>query len=590
MHCQDDGENFGYELKFLCDAKNADDVWKLVNANDRVYSENPGLDYFHSFFLDWAKKDMKRKNLTAKTYDLNTGIIYFFEVLLRDEFGRRYISEPLQIIWWLTPTNRKCITSTRRGTKSSSICQVEALYNAVMKPAYPTLIITQGTKTASTALEMVDYWVQNEPLLARWAMGTREPWTKQEKWFKNRSYIMTHTGSSTEKLRGMIPPPRAIIRDELAFHEGDNPETVILSLGLNVKAGFERYDAVTSTPMGTDNPFTRVQKDMTFDHFFHPLFCPKNFKRYHCDETCEFFSWHGIDLSLKFEKPIPECKVPLKYDEDGLPILNNVFWRVPRVRIEEVMDAFREIGMMRFEQEFFLRPYSLEGNLFNKSFLDKYVFDKDMNVESMNMKDNIVLGVDYGLTKSSRTVIAVGKVLKHEADGDLIYKARLINLIVSPVGQPYSDVARLIANDIFDSYNVITIVADANTPTKDHVENELIPLLQRKRGFDQVIAYHTLGHQGKDYMAKAQLLDFMRSKFEFGERLRFFKDQDLYSEMLSLRGKETAQGNLQIESNTTTDRFMACMYMTYGALGNISDGNVFAESGPSLYGEREEID
>jgi len=84
-------------------------------------------------------------------------------------------------------------------------------------------------------------------------------------------------------------------------------------------------------------------------------------------------------------------------------------------------------------------------------------------------------------------------------------------------------------------------------------------------------------------MAKAGLLNFMMGKFELGERLRFFKDQDLYAEMLSLRGKKTAAGNLTIDSQTTDDRFLACMYMSWGMLTDYGGTYVRVEAGESPY-------
>jgi hypothetical protein len=571
-------DDFAYEIKFKCRGTpdQTKQIWELLDVDNRLTDK-----YFNGFFINWAKKDMIKSKRSFQEYKLNTGKLYFFETQLYDERDNHYVAEPLQIIWLLSPSKRKCITTTRRGTKTTTCCQADPLWEAVFRPAFPTVVITQGWETARTHLVIPQMWCDKNRQIEKWAGGRGATWKKTEMWFKNRSYIQAFTGGSTEKLRGKIPAPKKIVRDELAFHEGDNPETVILSMGTIGEGG---ADTVTSTPVAGENAFARVQVDMSYDHYFHPLYCPKGYESYYCDEDCPYFSWHGLDIQTVKELPLPECRVPVKYDDNGFPLLDDVFWRLPENRLSrhEVLEKFEEIGMMRFEQEFLLRPHSLEGNIFSKAYLDKFVFDTELPVLEEYWQGPVFLGIDYGLTKASRTVIAVGK--RHATvneENDDVFKCQLINLIVFPVGTPYSKVAKYIANEVFDSYQVDTIVADANTPTKDHVENELMPLLEQRHGFNKVVAYHTLGHGSKEFMAKAEMLDFVKGKFELGERLRFFKDQDLYAEMLSLRGKETAAGNLQIESDTTTDRFMACMYMAWGALANVGGGYIRIECGLS---------
>jgi hypothetical protein len=577
----------GYNLAFQYKGTDADqkDAWELLNYNDRIYSETSGVDYFHNFFKDWAVRKMRTLRKSQHSFYIDTGLLYFFETMLKDEDGDNYVAEAFQLIWLLTPSSKMCVTSTRRGTKTTTLCQAKPLYNAVMHKGHSSVIITQGWETAMKHLSSVVMWCDNNKKIEEWAGGRKTPWSNTEITFKNRSYIKTFTGSSTDKIRGLIPAPKTIIRDELAFHETDSPEAVIIKLGTKKKEGVNHEDIVTSTPIAGDNTFSRVQVNKTYDHFFHTLYCPKGLKRYHCDESCPHFSWYELE-GIRY--PLPECKAVIKYKESGYPDFANVFWRVPIERVSEadILEVFEEIGLMRFEQEFQLKPHSMEGNLFPKAYLDKYVFDNDLNVEMSNFRDDIFVGVDYGLTKNSRSVVAIGKRVGGKNDaGDDIDKIRLVNLKVFPVNTPFNTIRDYIGNDLLDNYKVRRIVADANTPSKDQVENELIPFLRDKRNFTDIVAYHTLGQGGKDFSGKAEMVDMVRNKFELGERLRFFKDQELYSEMLSLRGKETQSGNLVIESSSTTDRFMACLYMAWGAFTTPSSGIVFCDYGrkPSIY-------
>lgn len=579
VNCNLSGNEFGYEPSFQCKGSKADvkDIWNLINYDDRIYSDGDNWNFLDSFFKDWAIDKMRKTGRSQQTFKVPVGKLYFFETMLIGEHGN-YQAEPFQTIWLLTPSNKKCVTSTRRGTKTTTLCQAEPLYDAVMNKGYPTVIITQGWETAQKHLEAIKMWCDNNKRLEIWAGGRREPWSKTEMWFKNRSYLKAFTGSSTDKLRGLTPAPRRIVRDELAFHDSDSPEAVIIKMG----TGSSQDDIVTSTPIAGDNMFSRVQINRAYDHFFMPLYCPKGYERYHCDATCKYFNWHGLDDDMKL--PLPECKATIPYDEiTGFPDFDGSFWRIPNKRVskDDILDNFEEIGMMRFEQEFLLRPHSLEGNIFTKPYLDQYVFDRDMMVEEANYKNEIFIGVDYGLTKHSRSVIAIGKKITEDHGEDGVKeKLRLINLKVFDINTPFKSIMRYIGDDLLDSYRIVRIVCDANTPSKNHVENELIPFLREKRNYEgDIVPYHTLGQGGKDFHAKAELIDSAKNKFELGERLRFFKDKELYSEMLSLRGRETDSGNLVIESSSTTDRFMACMYMVWGAFSKPSSGIVHFELG-----------
>jgi len=495
----------------------------IVDRNGRL------MDYIDNYLANEMKYHIPEP-MMEREYVLDVGAVLFLETLLLDEDGDHYIAEPTQFYMLIDPSYDSVKTVTRRGTKSFTD-KVVAFRNCVATKKYGVLVTEQSWTIAKQYLDDIYLWYENNPLIQDWSGGRLRKDAEHHIEFGNRSFIMCYTASNLVNVRGAGVNMQ--INDEKSAYTSNTAVSRIIARGQKKKKGRRRTLFRTSgTPLGSGTEFHKDQVNPDKWQYYAPMVCPMGFKKPVCYD-CEYFTLTKYRKGELHTLASLECSADFKYDENGLPIFDGTYKRIPddRFTFDELLEDFKALGKTLWQQEYMCATQDYSGNAIPLELINMF-FDDTMDIiYESDMR--CCIGLDFGLTENHNSAFSVVGI---DENG----KLRNLKTHVFPIGTPYR--TRTVGGQLvvgvietvlaqFNNYpNIYKIVADASGVGKPLVEHDMIDMARQKNGFSNIVPYKFVG-QSKEFLGKSQLwFSLIRPTLETG-RIKSYMDRRLYSEM-----------------------------------------------------------
>lgn len=513
-------------------ASEYDLIMKAVNKGGRFDEYLKYLRYEISYY--------KFENQESVDFYIDIGAVIFLEYVIKDNDGDPYECEPTQFYFLMDPAIDSVKTASRRLSKSFSD-KVPAARNIITNPGFGIQTTEQSMAVARLWLDDVYMWLYNSKLCQEWS-GGMPPLRDSDKYIqlRNRAFIMVHTASSLDLISGIGVNHK--IDDEKSLYTTDTARGRIVARGQKKKPGKQRVLFRTSgTPYGAGTQFHKDQVNPDKWQYFAPMLCPQGYEKPVCYD-CKYFTQTQYRIGKIPSLLSIECTAPLpmKTLDDGRiePDLDKCYKRIPDDRFtnKELLEDWRDLGKSLWMQEYMCATIEYTGTAFNLNLIHAVV---DEELKKHHKSDLVCyVGVDFGKSEKHRSAIVVIGV--DEETGLLT----VLNVIILPAGTPYrtrvSDnpdedhrkgvVEEII--DLFHSYpNIRKIVADATGVGKEYVENDIVDLCMRHRGFSNVVPFKISGE------SKSKLwLGTVKPAMETGG-VKTYMDRQLYLQMRAWRSE-----------------------------------------------------
>lgn len=513
-------------------AQEYDLITKTINKGGRFDKYLEYLKYEISYY--------EFENQETVDFNVDVGAVIFLEYIIKDNDGDPYVCEPTQFYFILDPFIDTVKTASRRLSKSFSD-KVPAARDLITNPGFGIQVTEQSMAVARLWLDDVYLWLYNSKLCQEWS-GGMPPLRDSDKYIqlRNRAFIMVHTASSLDLISGIGVNKK--IDDEKSLYTTNTARGRIVARGQKKKPGKQQVTFRTSgTPYGAGTQFHKDQVNPNKKQYFAPMLCPCGYEKPVCYD-CKYFTLTKFRrgetptlLSLECTAPLP--MKTLKSGE-RIPDLDKCYKRIPDNRItnKELLEDWRDLGKTLWMQEYMCATIEYTGTAFNLELIHAVV---DESLNKIHKSDMVCyVGVDFGKSEAHRSAIVIIGV--DEKTGVSI----VLNVIILPAGTPYR--TRISMNpdndstqgvvetviELFHSYpNIIKIVADATGVGKEYVENDMVDLCMKHRGFSNVVPFKISGE------SKSKLwLGVVKPAMESG-RVKTYMDRQLYLQMRAWRSE-----------------------------------------------------
>ena len=352
-------------------------------------------------------------------------------------------------------------------------------------------------------LDDVYMWIYNSKLCQEWSGGM--PLLRDSDKYiqlRNRAFIMVHTASSLDLISGIGVHKK--VDDEKSLYTTDTARGRIVARGQKKKPGRKRVTFRTSgTPYGAGTQFHKDQINLEKWQYFAPMLCPQGYEKPVCYD-CKYFTQTKFRTGEIPSLQSIECTspLPMKTLDDGniVPDLDKCYKRIPDDRFtnKELLEDWRDLGKTLWMQEFMCATIEYTGTAFNLELIHAVV---EEDLKKIHKSDMVCyVGVDFGKSEAHRSAIVIVGV---DDDTGVL---TVLNVMILPAGTPYRTRAAQNVDgdnrkgvveeviDLFHNYpNITKIVADATGVGKEYVENDMVDLCMKHRGFSNVITFKISG-------------------------------------------------------------------------------------------------
>ena len=507
-------------------------IMKVINKDGRFDEYMEYLKYELSYY--------KFENQESVDFYVDIGAVIFLEYIIMDNDGDPYVCEPTQFYFLLDPAIDSVKTASRRLSKSFSD-KVPTSRDIITQPGFGAQVTEQSMAVARLWLDDVYMWIYNSKLCQEWSGGM--PLLRDSDKYiqlRNRAFIMVHTASSLDLISGIGVHKK--VDDEKSLYTTDTARGRIVARGQKKKPGRKRVTFRTSgTPYGAGTQFHKDQINLEKWQYFAPMLCPQGYEKPVCYD-CKYFTQTKFRTGEIPSLQSIECTspLPMKTLDDGniVPDLDKCYKRIPDDRFtnKELLEDWRDLGKTLWMQEFMCATIEYTGTAFNLELIHAVV---EEDLKKIHKSDMVCyVGVDFGKSEAHRSAIVIVGV---DDDTGVL---TVLNVMILPAGTPYRTRAAQNVDgdnrkgvveeviDLFHNYpNITKIVADATGVGKEYVENDMVDLCMKHRGFSNVIPFKISGE------SKGPLwLGTVKPAMETG-RVKTYMDRQLYLQMRAWRSE-----------------------------------------------------